>query len=80
VHAVTDAEGYYEIDFTKSNFEVSGVESVANRMYSSVRYDGDELPGESPAKRDSEKRSPSVYEWIASKPIQTNNLLSMYRA
>ncbi len=53
--ALTDVEGRYKISFTEKDFKVGGLESGGPDVFIRV-YDGDELLGESPVKRNSEKR------------------------
>jgi hypothetical protein len=55
-YAVTDAEGRYKISFTEIDFKVGDMESGGPDGFIRV-YDGDELLGESPVKRNSGKRS-----------------------
>lgn len=53
--AVTDTEGRYTISFTEKDFKVGGVESGGPDVFIRV-FDGDQLLGESPAKRNAKKR------------------------
>ncbi|MDX2072073.1 MAG: neuraminidase-like domain-containing protein [Haliscomenobacter sp.] len=50
----TDAEGKYTISFTEKDFKVGGVESGGPDVFIRV-YEGEELMGESPVKRNSKK-------------------------
>jgi len=52
--AITNAEGKYSISFTDKDFKIGGVESGGPDVFIRV-YEGEELLGESPVKRNSKK-------------------------